>query len=132
MSQPEGYERGSGICKLTKALYGLKQASRQWNRCFAQFLIKFNLQALKSDTCVFVDSNRKSGQHILVVCIYVDDGLKMSDDEELLNACITHLKQKFEITVHAPDTYVGFQIRHNRREGTDVSEVLSGASSRKI
>lgn len=117
MVQPPGYEQPWGVCKLDRALYGLKQASIQWNQCFSQFLIMFSLKPLSSDSCVFVSTARKDSGDILVVCIYVDDGLVMSIDEHLLARCIRHLRQRFEVTAHAPDTYVGFQIQRNRREG---------------
>ena len=116
MTQPPGYEKPGGVCKLSKALYGLKQASRQWNKCFTQFLVKFNLQSLCFDSCVFVNGKRQKHESILIVCIYVDDGLVMRDSQELLVGCISHLKQKFEMTVHAPDQYVGLQIMRHRRE----------------
>ena len=54
------------VCKLKKSLYGLKQAPRTWNLTLVKFLNDYGLTQIKSDSCVFLDSN-------LIVAIYVDD-----------------------------------------------------------
>lgn len=124
MTQPQGFEKGGGkmVCQLKKAIYGLKQASRCWNACFTTFLKKFNLQPLASDNCIFVNKDcnltKCSHKQILIICIYVDDGLVMSNDKRLLNSCLEHLKTKFDITIGFPDIFVGLQIDRNRSTGT--------------
>lgn len=79
MTQPEGYIKGNAnmVCRLKKAIYGLKQASRSWNEVFTNFLKEFNLKQLYTDCCVFVNynCNFNKGGTVLVVAIYVDDGL---------------------------------------------------------
>jgi len=44
----------------------LKQAPRAWNLTLVKFLNDYGLTQIKSDSCVFLDSN-------LIVAIYVDD-----------------------------------------------------------
>jgi len=61
------------VCKLHKALYGLKQAPRAWNKSLVQFLSDFGLIQLKSDVCVFVNTE-------LIVAIYVDDIIIASNE----------------------------------------------------
>lgn len=114
--QPEGYEQGNKqqVCKLKKAIYGLKQASLAWNKCFCNFLKEFNLYPLKSDTCIFmnkVPSIGSEGYPILIVAIYVDDGLILSNNDNLMTKCIDHIKSRFEIKISKPDNFVGVQIR---------------------
>lgn len=113
MEQPQGYNKSNLVCKLHKSLYGLKQASMEWNKCFTDFLIAFNLKPLSRDSCVFVNKscnlNRKE-EPILIICIYVDDGLIMSNQRNMIQLCIDHLKNKFEITANRPDTFVGVEI----------------------
>ena len=73
MTQPEGYEDGSGmVCKLLKSLYGLKQAPRCWNVTFTEFLKGQGLEESDADPCFFV---RKESERKLMIALYVDDGL---------------------------------------------------------
>jgi len=116
MSQLEGFEVGSGVCKLHKAIYGLKQASRQWNKRFSSFLYRYKLKQLSSDSCVFVN-NFVDRNNVLIISIYVDDGLLMSAYKNLLSQCVEYLRSEFEMTVNEPDTYVGLQIQRDRRRG---------------
>lgn len=69
--------------------------------------------ALISDTCVFksIDFDlSKTEKPSLLLAIYVDDGLIMSNREDSLQSCIQHLRERFEITVRKPRTSVGLQI----------------------
>jgi hypothetical protein len=54
------------VCKLNRALYGLKQAPYEWNKTLVKFLCDFGLRQLKSDMCIFVNTN-------LIIAVYVDD-----------------------------------------------------------
>lgn len=80
MDPPEGVDADGKVCKLVKSIYGLKQASRVWNSCFVSFLKKFALEPLATDSCVLV----RQGKQILIVAIYVDDGLVCCNDKDLL------------------------------------------------
>jgi len=114
MIQPEGYQQGGDeiVCRLNKSIYGLKQASRNWNHTFTNFLKRFNLRQLKSDTCVFVsgkfDTETRQGE-ILIVCVYVDDCLVMSNVAQLVNDCLDHLRGNFNIRVAELGNFIGLQ-----------------------
>ena len=113
MNQPEGYEKDVGlVCKLEKSLYGLKQASRAWNLCFTNFLKEFSLQSTYKDDCVFV--KKESGIAVLIIALYVDDGLICSTSRSLLNDVVAHLRSKFEVTTLDPKCFVGLQIERDR------------------
>lgn len=108
MKQPIGYDDGSGrVCKLIKSLYGLKQASRCWNKKFASFIIKFDFKASESAPCVFV-CNGKRG--MMVLAIYVDDGLIAAENEKDILPVIDYLRKKFEIKVFEAKCFLGLEI----------------------
>lgn len=113
MKEPEGYEIGKGRAwRLLKSLYGLKQASRCWNECFISFLKKFNIEPIKTDSCVLV--GRKSGNLIIIV-VYVDDGFVCFTNRLILEEIVSHMERKFEITVTEPRLFVGLEIMRDRK-----------------
>ena len=116
MQQPEGYEDGTDrVCKLNRSLYGLKQSPRNWNARFNEFLNAEGFESTPEDTCVFV---RKGDNNLMIVCLYVDDGLVCGTDRSALNEFIDKLRETFEVTVNHPDCYVGMEIERNRKART--------------
>lgn len=114
MEHPEGYNDGEDrICKLNKSLYGLKQAPRQWNVKFDTFLKTFNLEQSKIDRCIYYNTNRT-----MILAIYVDDGIVISEDKKLLDKLIDFLKQNFELKVMNCESYLGFRVTRDRKNGT--------------
>lgn len=108
MKQPFGYDDGSGkVCKLIKSLYGLKQASRCWNKKFTSFISNFDLRASVSDPCVFVH-NGDDG--MIILAIYVDDGLVAAEDKKAILQVIDHLRKEFEIKVFEAKCFLGLEI----------------------
>ncbi|EPZ35682.1 Reverse transcriptase, RNA-dependent DNA polymerase domain-containing protein, partial [Rozella allomycis CSF55] len=84
MRFPEGFkmEHGGGkVWKLKKALYGLKQAGRQWNLHIDQDLRKAGFNKCKADWCIYF---KKENKRIVIVALYVDDIIIMSEEDELL------------------------------------------------
>ncbi|GKF27478.1 retrovirus-related pol polyprotein from transposon TNT 1-94, partial [Tanacetum coccineum] len=69
------------VYRLKKALYGLKQAPRAWYDTLSKFLLANNFFKGSVDPTLFT---HKSGKHILLVQIYVDDIIFASTDH---NAC---------------------------------------------
>lgn len=108
MKQPIGYDDGSGkVCKLLKSLYGLKQASRCWNKKFTSFIQKFNFVASKSDPCVFVRNNSRG---MMILAIYVDDGLIIAKDKDAILPVIEYLNTEFEIKQLVLKSFLGLEI----------------------
>nr|GEW93542.1 retrovirus-related Pol polyprotein from transposon TNT 1-94 [Tanacetum cinerariifolium] len=73
VSQPEGFvdpDHPTHVYRLKKALYGLKQAPRVWYDTLSRFLLDNNFSKGAVDPILFT---RKTGKHILLVQIYVDD-----------------------------------------------------------
>ena len=115
MALPQGFEewflakfpgsRGK-VCRIRKGLYGLKQSARSWNKTFSDFLKAYDLIQSTADSCIFYSTT----QPRLILALWVDDGLAMCQDKQLLGKMITHLKTKFEVTVGDVDVYVGLHI----------------------
>ncbi|GJW77597.1 retrovirus-related pol polyprotein from transposon TNT 1-94 [Tanacetum coccineum] len=79
-SQPEGFvdpDYPTRIYRLKKALYGLKQAPRAWYDTLSRFLLENKFSKGVVDPTLFT---QKTGKHILLVQIYVDDIIFASTD----------------------------------------------------
>ncbi|GJY54817.1 putative ribonuclease H-like domain-containing protein [Tanacetum coccineum] len=73
VSQPEGFvdpDQPTHVYSLKKAHYGLKQAPRAWYDKLSRFLMSTGFSKGVVDPTLFT---RKTGKHILLVQIYVDD-----------------------------------------------------------
>ena len=116
---PEGVVSASDVvnpvCKLNKALYGLKQASRCWSKTFNDFMTKFGFCSCESDSSIFCG---KVNNVNVIIAIFVDDGLIMSETIDAINIVTLELRKRFDIVVNEPNTFVGVQIERNRHEKT--------------
>nr|GFD29987.1 retrovirus-related Pol polyprotein from transposon TNT 1-94 [Tanacetum cinerariifolium] len=95
VSQSEGFvdpDHPTHVYRLKKALYGLKQAHRAWYDTLSRFLLdnKFSKGAI--DPTRFT---RKTGKHILLVQIYVDDIIFASTDPKACNIFSNEMSSKF-------------------------------------
>ena len=107
MSQPEGFDDGSGrVCRLHKSLYGLKQAPRAWNTVFDDFLQKFGLTRSKNDPCLYTSDD-------LLVVLYVDDGLIAARTADAGDKLVTAMSSAFEATTSSANYYLGIQIKRS-------------------
>ncbi|GKA91449.1 putative ribonuclease H-like domain-containing protein [Tanacetum coccineum] len=87
VSQPEGFvdpDHLTHVYRLKKALYGLKQAPRAWYDTLSRFLLDNKFSKGAVDPTLFT---QKTGKHILLVQIYVDDIIFASTDPK---ACDIH------------------------------------------
>ena len=111
MTQPEGLDDGTGrVCKLKKSLYGLCQSPRLWHSTFAQALASIGFKQLEKDQCIFKWSN---GQLTSTLIIFVDDGLIMGPDDQILESQINSLKEKFKVATnerHDKFKFIGLEI----------------------
>ncbi|GJS55327.1 retrovirus-related pol polyprotein from transposon TNT 1-94 [Tanacetum coccineum] len=98
--QPEGYEDQDNpythVYRLKKALYGLKQAPRAWYDTLSKFLLANNFFKGAVDPTLFT---RKSGKHILLVQIYVDDIIFASTDHNACHIFSKEMSSKFQMSM---------------------------------
>ena len=103
MSQPEGFidpDHPNYVCKLKKSLYGLKQSARCWNQTLDNFLIANGYRRNGADNCIYVKSEKKDDGFIsfVILAIYVDDIIPVSNDVNMLKVEKESLCQEFEMT----------------------------------
>ena len=119
MTQPEGFTvpgQEHLVCKLQKSLYGLKQAGRSWYQKIDQALQELGFRALKSDPCVYI---MRKGSVIVLIALYVDDLLILSNNVSELTHFKTDLALRFSMTDLGEAQYVlGIQIQRNRAAHT--------------
>ena len=102
MSQPEGFvdpKKPDYVCKLKKSIYGLKQAARCWNVTLDEYLRSNGYRKSNADDCLYVKSIKKADGHIsfVILGVYVDDIIPVSNDISMLNAEKTSLCQRFKM-----------------------------------
>nr|GEW81971.1 retrovirus-related Pol polyprotein from transposon TNT 1-94 [Tanacetum cinerariifolium] len=99
VSQPEGFvdpDHLTHVYRLKKALYGLKQAPWAWYDTLSRFLLDNDFSKGEVDPTLFT---LKSGKHILLVQIYVDDIIFSSTDPKACDMFSNEMSSKFQMSV---------------------------------
>nr|GEZ93747.1 retrovirus-related Pol polyprotein from transposon TNT 1-94 [Tanacetum cinerariifolium] len=99
VSQPEGFvdpDHPTHVFRLKKALYGLKQAHRAWYDMLSRFLLDNNFSKGAVDPTLFT---RKTGKHILLVQIYVDDIIFTLTDPKDCDIFSNEMSLKFQMSM---------------------------------
>ncbi|GJY46230.1 retrovirus-related pol polyprotein from transposon TNT 1-94 [Tanacetum coccineum] len=84
------------VYRLKKALYGLKQAPRAWYDTLLWFLLDNKFSKGEVDPTLFT---RKTGKHILLVQIYVDDIIFASTDPKACDIFSNEMSSKFQMSM---------------------------------
>lgn len=125
MEQPDGYNDGTGrVCKLKRSLYGLKQAPRCWGERIRNYLENQGLISSEADPCMFV---KRMKNDVLILLLYVDDGLVIASNNEIAGKFMEKLEKEFEITKCSNVTsFLGFEMkRTNNVIGICQSKYIS-------
>ncbi|GJZ88812.1 retrovirus-related pol polyprotein from transposon TNT 1-94 [Tanacetum coccineum] len=99
VSQPEGFvdpDHPTHVYRLKKALYGLKKSPRVWYNTLFRFLLDNKFSKGVVDPTLFT---RKTGKHILLVQIYVDDIIFSSTDPNVCDIFSKEMSLKFQMTM---------------------------------
>lgn len=99
MHQPPEYvstEHPNHVCRLLKSIYGLKQSPRQWYQRFHQCMIDSGYIRFQSDRNVY---SRHTQAMFLLLAIYVDDILLLSNSEQALQQAKDELHFNFSMSV---------------------------------
>nr|GEV00777.1 retrovirus-related Pol polyprotein from transposon TNT 1-94 [Tanacetum cinerariifolium] len=99
VSQPEGFvdpDHLTHVYRLKKALYGLKQAPRVWYDTLSRFLLDNKFSNGVVDPTLFT---QKTGKHILLVQIYVDDTIFASTDPKACDIFSNEISSKSQLSM---------------------------------
>ena len=124
MKQPEGYvnaDKPNHVCKLNKGIYGLKQAARCWNAAIDAFLKGNGYKCSTADSCLYIKSIKEDNGQVkfVIIALYVDDILIVSNNNEMLNAEKKLLGQKFDMVDQGKLHYIlGMSIHRDRAAKT--------------
>ncbi|GKE63973.1 retrovirus-related pol polyprotein from transposon TNT 1-94, partial [Tanacetum coccineum] len=102
VSQPEGFvdpDHPIHVYRLKKAMYGLKQAPRAWYDTLSGFLLDNKFSKGAVDPTLFT---RKTGKHILLVQIYVDDIIFSSTNPKACDIFSNEQSSKFQMYQASP------------------------------
>ncbi|GKA68549.1 retrovirus-related pol polyprotein from transposon TNT 1-94 [Tanacetum coccineum] len=116
VSQPEGFEdqdNPTHFYRLEKAFYGLKQAPRAWYETLSKFMLANNFFKGAVDPTLFT---RKSGKHILLVQIYVDDIIFASTYHNACHIFSKEMSSKFQMSMMGQMLFfLGLQVSQSPR-----------------
>ena len=76
------------VCKLNKNIYGLKQFAICQNSTLDAFLTSSGYRRTAADECIYIKHIKNSDGKIsfVILAVYVDDVLPISNDIDFLNA----------------------------------------------
>nr|GEV35230.1 copia protein [Tanacetum cinerariifolium] len=116
VSQPEGFvdpDHPTHVYRLNKTLYGLKQALRVWYDTLSRFLLDNKFSKGAVDPTLFT---QKTGKHILLVQIYVDDIIFASTDFKACGIFSNEMSSKFQMSMMGQMLFfLGLQVSQSPR-----------------
>ncbi|RVW59251.1 Retrovirus-related Pol polyprotein from transposon TNT 1-94 [Vitis vinifera] len=114
MEQPEGFVlpgNENKVCKLVKSLYGLKQAPKQWHEKFDHAILSNGFRHNNADKCLY---SKTCDDYMVIVCLYVDDMLILSDDMRGIIETKRFLSSTFKMKdLGEVDTILGIKVKRN-------------------
>lgn len=110
LEQPPGFNLDSNkVCLVNKSIYGLPQSGRCWYEELCKVLSKENLTRLKSDPCIYT---YKDKQTYIVIAVYVDDIMVISNTDSNINDFITRLSKSFTLReVTEINKFLGIEVK---------------------
>ncbi|RVW67820.1 Retrovirus-related Pol polyprotein from transposon TNT 1-94 [Vitis vinifera] len=114
MEQSEGFVllgNENKVCKLVKSLYGLKQAPKQWHENFDHAILSDGFRHNNVDKCLY---SKTCDDYMVIVCLYVDDMLILSDDMKGITETKRFLSLTFKMKDFGEvDTILGIKVKRN-------------------
>ena len=93
---PDGYrDSPNQVGRLQKAMYGLVHAGLLWSKKFGGELIAEGFERSQADPCVF--RRKHPGNVVVIVIVYVDDILMLSESKQDEHQTLEDLRSSFPI-----------------------------------
>ncbi|KAH9113223.1 hypothetical protein LEN26_000145 [Aphanomyces euteiches] len=117
-------------CLLVKSLYGLKQSPHEWHKVLTLFLSEIGFEKTNAESCIY--TRQQKGQ-LSIVAIYVDDLVLVAENDQVMHALKTSIKQRFSSKDLGPIHYIlGLRITRNRGQRTmHISQQLNALNMLK-
>ena len=97
------------MCKLVKSLYGLKQTLKQWHENFDHSILSNGFRHNNADKCLY---SKTYGDYLVIVCLYVNGMLILSDDMKGITETKRFLFSTFKMKdLGEVDTILGIKIK---------------------
>jgi hypothetical protein len=122
MKQPVGFEDPrylDMVWALQKGLYGLKQVDNIWNAAIHGYILELSFKRTSADLCVYTISFK--GEDQMIIAIHVDDFL-VATREVHFQWLMKAMKQRYSITYHKADLYLGIKIERDGSGGYNISQ----------
>nr|GEV84198.1 copia protein [Tanacetum cinerariifolium] len=114
VSQLEGFvdpDHPTYVYRLKKAMYGLKQAHRAWYDTLLRFFLDNKFTKGVVDLTLFT---RRTGKHVLLVKIYVDDIIFALTDPKACDIFSNEMSSKFQMSMMGQMSFfLGLQVSQN-------------------
>eukprot|EP00961_Rhodomonas_salina_P145525 1958452-Rhodomonas_salina.2 len=109
---PPGYSPPPGkTAKLLHSLYGLLQAPSAFHALFKGWLLKYGFKQIGGDRVTFL---LRCGMSVVLLSIYVDDGISATNDEALYKEFLTDLGKDFEFSDQGKlDWYLSVSVKQD-------------------
>jgi hypothetical protein len=110
-------ETGCIMVQISKAIYGLIQSASLWCNVLSTFLHTLGFKSNSYNTCVMKTETRNG---TIIIILYVDDILVLSDSEEDIVWLKGELEKEYEtLSIETSDsfTYLGM-VLHKQKDGT--------------
>jgi hypothetical protein len=118
MAIPPSCSSESLVCKLDKSLPALRQSSRAWYIRLYNYLIAHGFSTTKADPNIYV---KRDSTHFILITIYVDDCIILSDTIPAILSLKYLLSVEFEMSDEGQIHYIfGLQIYRNKISQTLV------------
>ncbi len=123
----DGKKDNSRVWRLIKSLYGLHQSSRMWYQRLCNDLISYGFTLIKSDGAVFIRTDKET---TVILVVFVDDILILSNDKFAIKKCKSHLMSKYKMKAFGePRVFLGLEIKRDRGNRTiEISQSMYATS----
>ena len=121
MVQPDGFideDKADHVCKLKISICGLKQAARCWNLVKDKFLKSSGYKCSGANPCLYIKSRKEESGNVkfVILALYVDDILLISNQSELLKNEKQLLANRFEVVNQREVHYILSMCINRNRE----------------
>jgi hypothetical protein len=109
------------LYQVLRALYGLRQAPKQWYDMFMSTLEDIGFQPLVNSSNILV---KGSGESQVIVAVYVDDTMIMSQNLDAMDRVLEQIQERFE--TDKPDDigkFLGMDIKQSSNGSVTITAV---------